>query len=61
MEHLGHLGDHWDEESVICLVHEALVVLDLVVELLLDVVFHLVRDESACDFIGYLAEKSEVI
>ena len=46
---------------MIGLIHEALVVLDLVVELLLDVVFHLVRDESACDFIGHLAEKSEVI
>ena len=46
---------------MICLIHEALVVLDLVVELLLDVVFHLVRDESARDFIGHLAEKSEVI
>ena len=46
---------------MIGLVHEAFVVLHLVVKLLLDVVFHLVRDESACDFIGYLAEKSEVV
>ena len=61
LEHLGHFGDHRDEESVVGLIHEALVVLDLVVELLLDVVFHLVRDESARDFIGHLAEKSEVI
>ena len=56
LQHLSHFCDHWDKESVIGLIHEALVVLDLVVELLLDVVFHFVRDQSARYFISHLAE-----
>ena len=44
LEDLGYFCDHGDEEGVVCLVHEALVILHLIVELLLNVVFHFVGD-----------------
>ena len=46
---------------MVCLVHKPLVILNLVVELLLDVVFHLMRYETAGDFIGHLTKQSEII
>ena len=55
------LSDHRDEEYVVGLVHEALVVLNLVIELLLDVVFHLVRDQPACNLVCDMTQQSEVI
>ena len=61
LEDLGYFCDHGYEEGVVCLVHEPFVILHLVVELLLDVVFHLVRYEPAGNLIGHLAEQSEII
>ena len=61
LEYLSYFCDHRHKESVICLVHKPLVILNLIVKLLLDVVFHLMRYESAGDFIGHLAQQSEVI
>jgi hypothetical protein len=46
---------------VIGLVHQTLVILDLVIKLLLDVVLHFMRDETTCDFIGNLAQQCEII
>lgn len=43
------------------LVHETLVVLDLVVELLLDVIFHLVANQSAGNLISNVAQQCEII
>lgn len=43
------------------LIHEALVVLDLVVKLFLYVVLHLVGDQTRCNLISHLAQQSEVI
>ena len=46
---------------MVSLVHEPLVVLDLVVEFLLDVVLHLVRDQATRNLICNLAEEGEVV
>ena len=61
LEDLGDFSDHRHQESVICLVHESFVVFDLVIKLFLDVVLHLVGDESACNFISNLADQREVV
>ena len=55
------LSDHRDEEYVVGLVHQALVVLHLVVELLLDVILHLVGDQSAGYLVCDMAQQREVI
>ena len=44
LEYLSHFRGHWDQESMIGLVHESLIVFDLIIELLFNVVFHFVRD-----------------
>ena len=46
---------------MICRVHQALVPPGLLVELLLNVVLHLVRYESACNFVGHLTDEGEVV
>ena len=61
LEDLGYFCDHGYEEGVVCLVHEPFVILHLVVELLLDVVFHLMGYESAGNLIGHLAQQSKII
>ena len=61
LKDLGDFSDHGHQESVIGLVHESLVVLDLVVELFLYVVLHLVGNQAARDLIRHLADQREVI
>ena len=46
---------------MIRLIHQTLIVLDLVIELFLDVVLHLVGDQSTCDLICHLAQQSEIV
>ena len=43
------------------LIHETLVVLHLVVKLFLDVVLHLVADQSASNLIGHVAQECEIV
>ena len=46
---------------MIGLVHEAFVILDLIIKLFLNIVLHLVRYQPACNFIRHLTQKREVI
>ena len=46
---------------MIRLIHKTLVVLDLVVKLFLNVVLHLVGDQSTSDLICHLAQQSEIV
>jgi len=55
------LSNHRHEEDMVSLVHEALVIFDLFVKLLLDIVFHLMRDEPAGDLVSDMAQQSEVV
>lgn len=52
---------HWDEERIVALVHQTFEVLKLLVEFLLDVMFHFMRDQPTCDFLAYLRHNSEII
>lgn len=56
LKDLSDFSDHGYQESVICLVHQSFVVLDLIVELFFNIVLHLVGDQPACNFIGNLAD-----
>lgn len=60
-KHSHDLVGHRNEVGIITVVEETLEVLDLVVELLLDVVFHLVGDEPRCDLLADLCQDCEVV
>lgn len=57
----AHLCYHGNKEDVVGLIHEALVVLDLVVEFLLDVVLHFMADQATGDFVCNMAEQGEIV
>jgi len=42
-------------------VHKPFVVLEFIIKLLLDVVFHFMRDKSACNLFAYLGHDGEVV
>ena len=56
LENLGDFRDHWHEECVIGLIHKTFIILDLVIELLLNIVLHLMGNEATGDFVSDLTQ-----
>lgn len=61
LKDLSDFSNHGNEESVVCLIHEAFKVPGLVVELLFDVVLHFVGDQATCNFVGNRTNDREVV
>ena len=61
MYDVGDLSHHGHQESMIALIHQSLEILGLLIEFLLDVVLHLMGDETTCNLICNLTDESEVI
>lgn len=56
-----HFRNHRNHQSIVTLIHEAFVVLEFIIELLLDVVLHLMWDQTTCNLFANLGHQSKVI